>query len=128
MDYYGDVYTSEEHTYISIVEGVYDVRDVPTSRVIGCINLTDNTMIKYVKQPYIVINKIDTELILTHRNFIMETNTLNYQKSYVILDTLLLNYGMIPAEIQLLKQKIREISENRGIKTQSSALGEWVSL
>lgn len=128
MEYYGVIYTSEEHTYISIVEGIYYVRDVPMARMIGCINITDNTMIKYVKQPYIVINKTDTELTLKQRDFDIEENKINHHKIYSIIDILLIECEISSPNIQHMKQKISEISGNRSIKTQSSALGEWVSL
>ncbi len=111
-------YNNTGAIFVSVIKGVDLTRRVPTAYVSCHINLTENKIIKCVKQPYEVLPNInDTSITVKQRNFSMETYTVTYAKTYTLLPILLQARGYSQEYINNILLKIQDVDTNRNIKS-----------
>lgn len=122
MNYYAirynasyDIDTIAPH--LSIIEGVYESNLRQKARVIGDVNLIENSICKYVKHPYDVVN-IDEYTITLKKTG---------EVTYTLLSHLLTTEGYTQEQIIQLTIAIHNISNNTSIKTNQNCLGDWIS-
>jgi hypothetical protein len=121
MNYYAKIYNDDYNpddikVHISIIEGIYEVNLRQKARVIGDVNITENTFCKYVKYPYDVINIEEYTITLKK----------NGEETYTLLSYLLTIEGYTPERIGEIITAIYNISNNISIKTNKNCLGNWI--
>lgn len=124
MNYYARLYNvlNDDYTpdytkrHVFIVEGMYEVNLRQKARVIGDINITDNSFFKRVKQPYDVISIGEY------------TITLKKSGEYTLLSHVLTSEGCTSERIAQITTAIHAISNNTSIKTNQNCYGDWISL
>ena len=131
MNYYAKLYKDDYNlddieVHIQIIEGIYESNLRQKARVIGDVNITENSFCKYVKQPYDVINVGEHTITLKKRFYNMETNSTSFEKTYTLLSHLLTTEGHTPERIAKISSAIYTISNDISIKTNQSCIGDWV--
>lgn len=128
MNYCGQHYTDGDTDYISIIEGVYYSGSVAKARVIGALNLTENKMIKYAKQPYDVLDLSDGIITLRKYRVDLITHDVYYDDKYRLLHTILVNLDQNIESIPQIIESINRISSDKRITSNKNCMGEYVSL
>jgi len=121
MNYYAKLYNDDYNpddikVHLSVIE-VYETTITTKARIICDVNITDNTMCKYVKQPYNIIN--DTEPTIT-------LNKKHGERTFTRLSHLLNTEGYAPERIEQISLAIHNITNNSSIKSNHSCLGDWI--
>jgi hypothetical protein len=96
---YNEDYTQSSDKLFSIIEGVYESNLVQKARVVGHLNLTNNTFYKFVKQPYTVTDMNEHAITLKRHGYNSETDTLFKTKTYFLLEELLRDEGVLQLRI-----------------------------
>jgi len=116
MNLYAQHHDDGETVYLSVVEGVYESRMVPKARELVNVNLTENKIMKLVKQPYDVINVGDNTVTLKKRRYDMNTHVITYAEIYTILSQLLEEHGYTQERIEQIQIAINNIASNTTIR------------
>lgn len=122
MDYYASLYRDDSNPddikiHIFVLE-LYEIAMQEKARVLCDVNITDNTVCKYVKQPYNIINNTEHTIIL---------NKKHGENTFTRLSHLLNTEGYTLERIEQISVAIHNISNNTSIKSNNSCLGEWVT-
>jgi len=133
MNYYGKIYRDDFYpdnikTYIQIIEGIYEVNNHTKARSIGCINITENKFIKYVKRPYDVINIEENTITIKKNHYNAETLVEYYEDTYILLSDILIGEGYTHEIISQIIATINNISNNKSIKTNNNCIGNWINI
>ena len=121
MNYYARLYTDDYNpedikVHMSVIE-VYETTMQQKARIICDVNITDNTVCKYVKQPYSIINNTEPTITL---------NKKHGEKIFTRLSHLLNAEGYAPERIEQISLAIHNITNNSSIKSNNSCLGDWI--
>jgi len=132
MNYYAKLYNDNSNPddikiHISVIEGIYESNFRQKARVVGDVNITDNSFCKYVKQPYDVIRTDGYTITLNKRILNMETNVVSYDETYTLLSHLLATEGYTQERITQISTAINNILNNRSIKTNQHCLRNWIT-
>ena len=132
MNYYAKLYTDEYYpdnikVYISVIEGIYETNGNQKARVVGIINMTENTFCKYAKQSYNVVGITDITITLKKSNYSNETRSILSEETYTLLSHLLITEGYTPERIEQITNAVHTISNNKTIKTNQNCLEGWIS-
>ena len=135
MNYYAklvyglnDDYTPDyTQVHISIVEGIYEVDYRQQAKVIGCVNITENSFCKFITQPYDIIHTGEYTITLKKRNFIMDTQLVSYEDTYTLLSYLLIAEGYTQEKITQITTAINNITNNPAIQTSQNVYTSWIS-
>ena len=122
MNYYARRYNASYDIdtitpHLSIIEGVYEANLMQKAKVIGDVNLIENSICKYVKQPYDVVNMDEYTITLKKTG----------EATYTLLSHLLTTEGYTQERIIQLTTAIHNISNNTSIKTNQNCYGDWIS-
>ena len=109
---YNDDYDLNNITIYIIVEEHLDQK----ARVIGVVNIIENSFCKYVTQPYDIIEKGDY------------TITLKKHGEYTLLSHLLTLEGYTHERITQISSAIHAISNNTSIKTNQNCCEDWIGI
>jgi hypothetical protein len=132
MNYYAKLYTDDYYPeniklYISVIEGIYETNGNQKARVVGIINITENTFCKYVKQSYNVVGITDITITLKKSNYSNETRPILHEETYILLSHLLITEGYTPERVEQITNAVHTISNNKTIKTNQNCLEGWIS-
>ena len=125
--YYDDYDSNNIKTHLHIVEGVYEVNAHQKARVIGDVNITENTFIKYRKHSYNVIDMGENTITLKRLHYNDTIHNVSEEDTYILLQNLLTTEGHTQENIQQIITHINNISNNISIKTNNNCLGEWIA-
>ena len=115
---YTDDYNPDDiKVHMSVIE-LYETTTQQKARIICDVNITDNTVCKYVKQCYGIIN--NTEFTIT-------LNKKYGEKIFTRLSHLLNAEGYTSERIEQISLAIHNITNNSSIKSNRSCLGDWIS-
>jgi hypothetical protein len=129
MNYYGQQYTDSGIDYITVVEGVYYKGAVAKARVIGMLNLTERKMIKYVKQPYNVLDLSEGVITLKKYRVDLATHIVYYDDKFTLLQEILGSLGQAAESITHIIESIDRISADKRIKPHTYCYtAEYISL
>jgi hypothetical protein len=122
MNYYARLYLDDYNPenikiHISVLE-VYEIAMQEKARVLCDVNITDNTLCKYVKQPYTIINNTEPIIIL---------NKKHGENTFTRLSHLLNAEGYSLERIEQISLAIHNITNNATIKSNQNCLGEWIT-
>lgn len=119
MNYYAKLYNDDYDLnnitiYVIVVEEHLDQK----ARVIGVVNIIENSFCKYVKQPYDIIEKAEYTITLKTRG----------EATYTLLSHLLTLEGYTHERITQISSAIHAISNNTSIKTNPNCCGDWINI
>ena len=117
MNYYArlylDDYNPEDIKIHLYVLEVYEIAMQEKARVLCNVNITDNTLYKYVKQPYAIINNTEPIIIL---------NKKHGENTFTRLSHLLNAEGYTLERIEQISLAIHNITNNATIKSNQNCL------
>jgi hypothetical protein len=117
MNYYAKLYNDDyEPNNIKVHMSILETHLTQKARVIGDLNITENSFCKYVKQPYDIIEKGEYTITMKNRG------------EYTLLSHLLTLEGYTHERITQISSAIHAISSNTSIKTNQNCCGDWISL
>jgi hypothetical protein len=119
MNYYAKLYNDDyEPNNIKVHMSIVEAHLTQTARVIGDLNITENSFCKYVKQPYDIIEKGEYTITLKKLG----------EATYTLLSHLLTLERYTHERITQISSAIHAISNNTSIKTNQNCCGDWINI